>query len=251
LGEGEIDVVQVPIDAELSEKIWTPLQVRQRPWALFDVAPIQLLRMEAPGPEQPIVHPGGIHLGPVDVADLPRIVRITPSTIGRSGRIRLDATYTGAPDIVSVGGTRIIPPDIAAMEDGGPVAVMLPPGVIEGTYDVTLTGVSNVPSDPQTLIVVAATQPSVDAPDQLRHSRANDLVLTGRALGTGAVNVIFWPDAGISAPSDVFTVAGNAAGNTITIPAANLTPLRNTVYRLSLQHSAHGFTAYVLMEIMP
>lgn len=251
MGEGQIHVVQVPVDAELTEKIWTPLQVRLRPWALFDVAPIQLLRTEGPGPKQPIVHPGGVRLGPIDVAAPPRIARITPTTIGRGGRIRLDATYTGTPSIVSVGGTRIVPPDIAAMEDGGPVLVTLPAGVVEDAYDVRLIGAGSVPSNPETLTVVEVTLPSVDAPDALRHSRTNNLVLTGRALGAGAVNVVFWPESGISAPPDVITLAGNAAANVITIPAANLAPLRNTVYRLSLQHSAHGFTPYVSLEIIP
>lgn len=251
LGEGEIHVVQVPVDADLNEKIWTPLQVRQRPWALFDVAPIQLLRAEAPGPAQPIVHPGGIRLGPVDVADRPRISRVTPATIGRSGRVRLDATYTGAPSVVSVDATRIIPPNIVAMEDGGPVIVTLPAGLAEDTYDIRLTGAGNVASDPETLTVVEATRPSLDAPGVLRHSRATNLVLTGRALGAGAANVVFWPDSGISAPTDVITVTAAAAATSVTIGAADLVPLRTTVYRLSVQHAPHGFTPYVLLEIVP
>ena len=72
----------------------------------------------------------------------------------------------------------------------------------------------------------------------------------GDTLGAGAVDVIFWPDSGISTP-DVITVTGNAAVNSITIPAANLIPLRHTTYRLSLQYSTHGFTPYVLLEITP
>jgi Pvc16 N-terminal domain len=251
LGEGRIHVVQVPVDAELSEKIWTPLQVRQRPWVLFDVSPVQLLRTEAAGPEQPVVRPGGIRLRPIDVADPPRIMRISPVSVGLGGRIRIDATYTGTPGRVSVGQTRIVPPDIAAMEDGGAVLATLPVGVTENTYDVRLTGSSNVPSDAVTLTVFEATRPSVDAPDALHHSHVNNLVLTGRALGAGNVNVFFWPDSGISTPGDVVTIMGNAAANSITIPAANLTPLRNTTYRISLQHSTHGFTPYVLLEITP
>ena len=73
----------------------------------------------------------------------------------------------------------------------------------------------------------------------------------GRALGAGAVNVVFWPDAGVNAPTDVVTIAGNAAATSVTIPAANLAPLRNQVYRISLQVSPHVFTAYVLLDFTP
>jgi hypothetical protein len=249
LGEGRIHVVQVPIDADLNEKIWGAFQVRHRPWALFDVGPIQILRTDAPGAVQPLVRPGGIRLGPVDVADLPRITRISPEAIGVGGRVRLDASYMGAPTLVTVGQTRIVPPDIAAMEDGGPVLVTLPAAVAEGAYDVTLRGTGNVPSDAATLTVLEATRVSLDAPEVLRHSRANNLVLTGHNLGAGAVDVMFWPDTGVSTPNDVVTIPGTAAGTDITIPAASLAPLRNTTYRISFQFSTHGFTPYVVLEI--
>jgi len=251
MGEGRLQVSQVPVDAELSEKIWVPLNVRQRPWVLLDVGPIQLLRTEEPGPEQPIVHPGGLRLAPLEVIDRPRIQRITPSPAGQGGRIRIDATYTGAPARVAVGDTRIIPPDIAEMEPGGPVLATLPGGILESSYDVTLTAANNVSSDRASLTVVAAARPSVDAPAVLRHSRAANLVLEGRALGAGPVEVVFWPDSGVSAPSDVVTVPGSAAATSITILAADLAPLRDTLYRISLRYSPHGFTPYVLLEMTP
>ena len=249
LGEGRIHVVQVPIDADLNEKIWGGFQLHHRPWVLFDVGPIQILRTDAPGAVQPLVHPGGIRLGPVDAADRPRITRVSPEAIGVGGRVRLDASYTGAPTRVTVGQTQIVPPSIAAMEDGGPVLVTLPGAVTEGAYDLTLRGTGNVPSDAVTVTVLEATRVSLDAPETLRHSRANDLVLTGRNLGAGAVDVMFWPDTGVSVPTDVVTISGTAAGTSITIPAASLAPLRNTTYRISFQFSTHGFTPYVLLEI--
>jgi hypothetical protein len=251
MGEGRLHVAQVPTDADLTEKIWTPLQVRQRPWALFDVNPIQLLRTEAPGPEQPVVHPGGIRLAPVEVATRPHIERVAPSVVGRGGRIRLDASYIGPPARVTAGDARIIPPDIAAMAPDGPVLVTLPPTLVEGTYDLTLTAAGLAPSDPVTVRIVEATRPSIDAPANLRHSRGVNLVLEGRALGTGAATVFFWPDAGIASPADVVTAAGNAADTTLTIPTANLVDLRNEAYRISLRHTAHGFTPYVVLEIAP
>ena len=251
LGEGRLNVCQTPLDAELSEKIWVPFQVRHRPWALFDVKPVQLLRTEALGPEQPIVHPGGIRFGAVEVIQPPRIQRITPSPVGQGGRVRIDATYPGAPARVVVGETRLVPPAIAAMTAAGPVLATLPVAVTAGAYDVTLTGDGNVSSNAVTLAVIDAARPSLDAPTVLRHMASGDLVLEGRALGAGAVNVTFWPDAGISAPDDVVTVTGTAAGTSIVITSAQLAQLRNTLYRISLQYSAHGFTPYVLLEITP
>src|SRR2546430_123470 len=135
------------------------------------------------------------------------------------------------------------------MEPGGPVLVQLPAGLVEDAYDVTLWGSTATPSAPQTLVIVDPARPSLDAPDILRHSRGSDLVLTGRALGVGAANVVFWPDDGVSAPTDVVTVAGNAAGAVVTLPAANLAALWSRLYRLSVQYSPHGFTPHVLLEI--
>jgi hypothetical protein len=251
MGEGRLHVVQVPVDAELNQKVWMPLQVRQRPWVLLDVGPVQLLRIDPAGAPQPLVHPGGLRLAPIDVLERPRIQRITPAGVGRGGRVRVDGTYTGAPSRVSVGTTALVPPAIAALEDGGPVAAALPAAIAEGAYDVTLTGAGGAASDPVTLVVFDPTLPSIDAPDFLRHSRVNPLALTGRALGAGAVDLVFWPDAGVSAPSDVVTIAGNAAGNTVTVPAASLAPLANVPYRVSLHFSPHGFTPYVVLEMTP
>jgi hypothetical protein len=200
---------------------------------------------------QPVVRPGGVRLSPVEAVEPPRIARISPAVAGRGGRIRIDATYLGAPARVTIGGTQIVPSNVSAMEPEGPVLVQLPAGLVEGTYDTTLTGAIAPHSDPTTLTIVEATRPSIDAPTLVRHSRANPLVLDGRALGVGVVNIIFWPDAGIAAPSDVVTVAGNAATTSITVPAAALAPLRNTLYRISLQAAPHVFTPYVVLEMTP
>ncbi|HYP06542.1 MAG TPA: Pvc16 family protein [Bryobacteraceae bacterium] len=251
MGEGRLHVTHVPADAEMNEKIWGAMQVRHRPWALFDVGPVQLLRTDPAGPAQPIVHPGGLRMAAIDVLDRARVQRITPSPAGEGGRVRLDAAYFGAPLRVSVGTTRIEPPNMTPLEPGGPVIATLPAAISEDSYDVTITGANNVPSEATSLTVIAASLPSVDAPDTLRHSRVNNLVLEGRQLGAGAVDVVFWPDSGVSGPADVVTISGNAAGTSITIPAGSLAPLRTTTYRISLRHSPHSFTPYVVLEITP
>jgi hypothetical protein len=250
-GEGKIDVVQVTVDHELCEKVWVPMQARPRPWAVFDVAPIQLLRSDDSVAVQPVVHPGGVRLADIDVADQPRIVRLVPSRVGVGGRLRVDGSYTGAPTRVTIGDVRHEPPDIAPMAPGGPVLVTLKNQVVEGEYIVTLRGAGEVMSEPEVVTVVSPALPSVDAPDVLQQSRAAALVLEGRSLGAGAVDVYFWPDSGISAPSDVVEVAGTAAATTVTLQPAALAALAPQVYRVSVHRPPHTFTPYVVLEIVP
>jgi hypothetical protein len=250
-GDGALDVVQVPVDHELCEKVWVPLQARLRPWAVFDVAPIQLLRAGGNLGIQPVVWPGGVRLNDIDVHDAPRITNITPAVVGVGGRLRIDGSYTGAPTRVTIGGEPHEPPDIAAMSAGGPVLVTLTNQVAEGQYTVTLRGFGAVMSDAEVVTVVGATIPSIDAPDTLVHSAAAPLVLEGRALGAGAVDVFFWPDSGIGAPSEVVTVSGTAAGTTVTMMPAALAVLPPRLYRISVHLPPQTFTSYVLLELVP
>lgn len=250
MGEGRLDAVQVTVDMEMAEKVWTHLQVRPRPWIVLDIGPIQILRTEAPGAAPPIVHPGGIRFAQVDVVTPPAIARLSPAAVAPGGRVRIDAVYSGAPARVTVGDVRIVPPDLSTPEPAGPVLFTLPNGVTPSAYDVSLTTATSAPSQPQTLVVQSPTLTSLDAPAVLRHSRASNLVLSGHALGAGNVTLTFWPEAGISNPGDVVTVAATAAGNSLTASAAALAGLRNTVYRISLQYAAHAFTPYVLLEIV-
>lgn len=250
-GEGTMDVVQITVDHEMCEKVWVPLQARLRPWAVFDVGPIQLLRRENDVAFQPVVRPGGVNLAGVDVVGQARIERIVPSTIGVGGRVRIDGSYTGTPTRVTIGDVRLEPPDIAPMAPDGPVLVTLTNAVGEGEYTVTLRGTGAAVSEPEVIAVVETTIPSVDAPDVLRHSRASALVLEGRALGVGATEVFFWPDTGINSPSDVIIVTGAAAVTTVTIAPAALAALPPRVYRVSLHRPPHTFTAYVVLEIGP
>ena len=43
LGVGELSVTQVPMVLDQIDKIWTSLDVQLQPWALFEVAPVQLV----------------------------------------------------------------------------------------------------------------------------------------------------------------------------------------------------------------
>jgi hypothetical protein len=257
-GEGPLGVVHMPTGAELMEKVLSPLQIRHRPWALLDVAPIQLASLHAVSAEQPIVRPGGIHLGEIEATAPPAIRRIVPARIGPGGRIRIEADSVGAPSAVRIGDVTFSPADFTVPVAGGPILLTLPTAganaIAPGRYTVTLrTG--NLISDPAGLTVLPSAIPSVEAPADLTHPLTDDLVLTGRALAATQA-VVFWPDEGVTSPADVVTLSGagvTAAAASVTVSAARLQTagLRPTGYRISARVSDHVFTPYVLMEFVP
>lgn len=252
LGDGWIGVVHVPTAADLMEKIYTPLQMRHRSWALFEVGPIQLQSLAQIGPEQPIVHPGGVHLGELDTAARPEIRRITPSIAAEGSRVRLDATYIGPIDGVRVGDTVIAPAALTVPTPGGPILFTLPAAVVPGFYDMTLHAADSI-SAAVSLEVRDATTPSLDAPAAPTQSIGANLVLTGRALDT-TTEVLIWPADGVAAPDDIITlaVAGPLPGQ-LTIPAATLAAagIRQIEYRLTARVSPRLFTPFVLLEFTP
>lgn len=254
-GEGRISVVQLTVEPELVEKLYTPLGVRLRPWAVFEVAPVQLIRADAPGEPLPVVRPGGLELAPIEVLAPPRIERMTPSSIGVGGRIRIDAAYSGDPARVTVGTERIEPPEIAALEPGGPVRANLPPALTPAAYDLTLTAANNISSRPAGLTVIGVNLPSIFAPDTAEHSAAGDLVLDGASLGANGdpLAVFFWPDSGIGAPGEVVEAVGavESGGAALRVTAAELAGLRPTVHRISVRTAPHLYTSYVLLGITP
>lgn len=254
LGEGWLGVTQMTMEPDLVEKIYTPLQLRLRPWVMFEVAPVQLVRTDE-GMPVPVVRPGGLALAPIEVVTPPRIERITPSSVGFGGRIRIDAAYTGNPARVTIGAERIEPPEIAALEPGGPVRANLPPAVTAQAYDLTLAAANNISSQPAGLTVLDINLPSIFAPGVAEHSAAGDLVLDGASLGANGdpLAAFFWPDSGISAPGEVVELAGavEGGGTALRITAAELAGLRPTLYRISVRMAAHLYTSYVLLEITP
>ena len=252
LGNGAVSVVHVPTAADLMEKIYTPLQMRHRAWALFEVGPIQLQSLEQIGAEQRIVHPGGVRLRELDTAARPLIRQITPGIAAVGSRMRMDAAYTGPIDGVRVGDTIIAPGALTIPTPDGPILFILPPAVTPGFYDVTLQAAGSI-SAPVSLEVRDAATPSLDAPAALTHSTAVDLTLTGRALGT-TTEILIWPAEGVAAPNDIITFAvAGALANQVTVPAAALgaAGIRQIDYRVTARVSPHRFTPFVLSEFTP
>jgi hypothetical protein len=249
VGEGAIGITLVPTAADLMEKIYTPLQMPHRPWALFEVGPIQLVSRLQLGPEPALVHPGGIRLGELAVGVVPEIESILPSPAGAGGRIRIDARYAGAAQAVRIGAAEI-PAATFLAEQSGPIILTLPPAVDAGEYDVSLR-VAGTWSRPVTLAIRDAAVASADAPAQFTHSVGADLAIEGRALA--ATTAVFaWPNAGVTSPADVTTLApGAVAATQVTVPAAALAGLAGRDMRLALRVSPQRFTPFIRLRFTP
>jgi hypothetical protein len=257
-GEGPLAVVHVPTAADLMEKVLSPMQIRHRPWVLVEVGPIQLASLHPMAGEQEVVHPGGIRLGPVASAPRPAIGRMAPARVGAGGRIRIDASYAGSVAAVRVGDVTFPAGALTIPQPQGPILLTLPAAgadaVAVGTHAVTFRA-GDLISGPESVTVLAATVPSVDAPAALTHSPAASLVLGGRSLAAVQA-VVLWPDEGVASPADVVSLSGAgvvAAAGSVTVSAARLQAanLRPALYRISVRVSDHGFTPYVLMEFVP
>ncbi|MCU0309309.1 MAG: DUF4255 domain-containing protein [Thermoleophilia bacterium] len=256
LGEGRLSVVHQTTTAELLEKVFTPLQLTLRPWALFEVAPIQLLHQDPPLPAVPLVHPGGIHLSGVEVTAPPVLTRVTPDPATLGGTIRLDVEGIGAPGHVTLGGVRIPAANLTIPTPGGPIFVDLslaPANTVPaGTHDLTVS-TGTVASEPVSLTLRLPPVPRLDAPVPGFHSiGGGPLVLTGQSLIT-TLDLVAWPDEGLAAPTDVISLATIAAANQITVtqPVLGAANLRFTTYRLAARVGPHSFTPWVLLELRP
>jgi Pvc16 N-terminal domain len=242
LGDGDLNVVQVPMMLDQIDKIWTSLDPQLQPWALFDVAPVQL-RSPLPdtGPA-PAVLPGGIRLD-VRAGTRPLITRITPDAVRPLGRVRIDALMQGDPDAVLTGGVEV---PVAA---GPPILLALDHGGLEdlgpGSYRLAIRARGLV-SRHASLRIADPGMPVIDAPPG-PHSAAADLVLAGANLA-GATRALLWPDAGVNAPSDVHELPLGAVGATSVTVLAPATAEPGT-YRLVVRIGARVYTPYVVLEL--
>jgi hypothetical protein len=228
--------------------VFTPLGVPHRPWALFQVAPVQLPMRRPDLGEAAVVRPGGINLPMPEVQTPPVLDRVTPGRVGAGGRVRIDVRSSAAVASVAVGGTLVAAAALTPLAPNGPYTLTLPAAVGVGTYDVRVRA-GNLWSEPVTLVVAAATLPGLDAPTVASHPVTAALTLTGRAVGTAA-ELFAWPDGGVSHPGEVYALPVTAAAGSVTVTAADLTAanVRPGLYRVSARHSPHGFTPYVLLE---
>ncbi len=257
-GAGRMDVVFVPTAADLMEKIYTPLQMRHRPWALFEVGPIQLSRLVEPRAGPDVVHPGGVRLDDVIPIAPPRILRAVPNRIRAGGRIMLETAEAGNTQTLRIGTVEFTIADtplgadqIARPDALGRVWAVYPAAAPANDVDAVLRG-GRIGSDPEPITVDAADVPGIDAPTTPLPLGAN-LTLIGGNLAA-CERVFLWPDVGIRDPGEVLDLAPtNVTAAAVTINAAALTGagLRAIPHRVSLRMTNGLFTPHVVLEVQP
>ena len=258
LGEGRLAVVQVPITLDQIDKIWTSIDAELQPWALFQVAPVELVSQLADAGPPPVVRPGGIGLDPPASGRRPVIDRVAPEVVRAGGRVRIDATLDGEIDGVGVGvgvgGTVVASGDarLTVAADGAPAHLALTgdlQSLAPGPQGLTVRS-GGLVSPRATLRIAAEGTPAVDAPP-LTHDPATDLVLSGAALDD-AQEAVLWPEAGIGGPADIHNLAvSSVSATSVTIVAAELggLPADRGPWRLTLRIGDHVFTSYVVLEL--
>lgn len=244
LGEGGLAVVQVPIALDQIDKIWTSLDAQLQPWALFEVAPVQLVSQLEDGSPPPVVRPGGIGLD-VRAGTRPLLLRVTPEAVREGGRVRIDSDQHSQT-------VRVGPVEVPG--DGSPLLLALDHGGLEslgpGAYPVSVRA-GGLASRRATLRIADAGDPAVDAPAV--HDPSGQLVLSGANL-TGAQEAVLWPDAGVAAPTDVHTLQlSGVTASSARITAARLgtLPAGRGPWRLTVRTGDHLYTPYVLLELAP
>ncbi|MFN0245396.1 MAG: Pvc16 family protein [Kofleriaceae bacterium] len=259
-GEGEVTVTHVPTAADLMEKVFTPLQLRHRPFAIFEVAPVQILPLAVPTADAPPVRPGGIHLD-VTAAPPPSIVRITPDRQVPGGVVRVElALGGGSLGAFAIGGAaasssplagttswRVTLPSSVAGE-AAPIAAQLAP-VPSGRW-----------TDRHVIGVLPASAATVDTPLTATVSITGSLSLTARGV-LGATEAWVWPDAGVPGESDVRRLVIVTTASSVQILGTELDAklsgspsqrsLMNLLLRLAIRLPSGSFTPYVLIEVTP
>jgi hypothetical protein len=253
-GEGKLGVTLVPTTPELLEKIFSPLQLKHRPFLLYEVGPVQLKSLKETIGPRPVVAPDGLALGGPEAKARPSIGRVVPMAQAVGGRVRIDGSFEQAPSRVWIGPAKIEGADITVVDAKRSVVVLLPAlglnAVPPGVHKLSVAA-GNLISEPASLLVLPMGEAALEAPAALTHSKAAPLVLAGRGLA-GALDVVAWPDDGIRDPSDVKTLPIDLKTDVeVHVGAASLKDLGERMYRLAARVGPHVYTPYVVLEVTP
>ncbi len=259
LGEGKLNTSLVPMTPDLMEKLFSPLQIKHRPFLLYEVWPVQIKSALPPTSLGAVVSPLGINLSGPTARSRPVISRIVPARPAEDAFIRIDGPFGAAADTVAVGTNlftvlsgAVVPVDPAEPDRG--VRLQLPIGTIApGTHKVTVSS-GQLTSEAYEIQVQSTGAWMLDGPPAFSHSQGSGaLTLTGQGL-SNVVEVYFWPDRGIFDPSDVkpFTAAS------VTATSLDVTPtgLASGVYRVAARLDMGvgipvQFTPFIVLEIEP
>lgn len=258
-GDGPLHVIQQVVSLDQVDKLWSPFQLKLTPWALYEVAPVQLVSPLPTRIGPPAVAPGGVNVGAA-VGASPTLRRVSPERTRQGGRIRMEAAGLAALEAITVGGIEVLPTSNAVddhLASEAAILLTLDHDGLEllgpGRYPCTLR-VGGTWSAPTWVTIDGATAPIVDAPVPLKHARTSDLTLTGANLSRAEVAVL-WPDAGVRVPTDVHEVplAGVTATSVELRAAGGLSavPVGPGPLRLSLRLAGGTYTPWVLVELTP
>lgn len=253
LGEGVFDIVQVPIQTDLVDKIWSSIDGSLQPWCLFEVGPVQLVSAQPDLPASSVVAPGGIGLQ-VRAGSRPLITRLTPATTHPLGRIRIDAISPAEMESLRVDNVTVAAndPSLDAEPDGSRSLLRLDaiasPALRPGTHSVQLNA-QGFSSPTSTFQITDSSAPALSAPATFVHDGTAPLTLNGANLAA-AEGCVVWPDQGVPASGQVFNLALSAAtADSVTIAPAELSTLTadDRTWRLALQFPGSRFSDYVLL----
>lgn len=254
-GEGRLHVGLIPMTPDLMEKVFTPLQAAHRPFALFELWPIQLRTTLPTGDPTAVVRPGGVTLAGPTPTSRPQIERIYPRRVATSRFLRIDGAFGKPVDAVVIGTRVLSGAALGAVPGVGldrSVRVAINPALFNpGTHAVHVITPGNLASNDEQILIEPPTAPSLDAPGVAAYSQAGPpLVLTGAVLAQ-ATRVFAWPDAGVAHPSDVHVFPAVGAAGSVTTTFVNLPEGR---YRVTAELSPGAgipvqFTPYVLLEV--
>ncbi|RKG57572.1 DUF4255 domain-containing protein [Corallococcus sp. AB011P] len=253
-GRGRISLALVPLTPDLVEKLFSPLQIKHRPFLLYEVGPVQLVSKLAATPVSPVVAPGGMVLTGPSISTPPRIGRLVPSSLAEGGYLRIDGAFPTSIDAVWIGARKFVAGGFDVIEPGRAIGLKLPTAgpnaVPSGVHRISVMS-GKVGSEPADLRIVPAGTWSVDGPKVLSVAKGATFKLEGQGLAP-ATQVYLWPDSGIFAPTDVHRIGGLTVTPTsveFTVPS-----LTSGDYRFSVELTLGAsvplqFTPFVTVEI--
>lgn len=256
-GDGRLTISIVPVAADLMEKIFTPLQMRHRPWSLLEIGPVQLERLNPRLPAPDIVVPGGVRLSGPQPVSRPAIIGLNPAPLGVGRRLGIvsaeaaDATELRiGQEVFSFADSPAGPGEIARPDALGRIFVTYPAAGATGAMDVVLLGARG--GSERRPLTVSPAGPALDAPTEGLVPGAN-LVLTGGDLAA-TDQVFLWPARGILSPAEVIALVPTSvsAGQvTVARAALDLAGLRAIRYLAALRIGPNRFTPAITIEVAP
>ena len=234
-----------------------PLQMRLRPWALVELGPVQLERLNPPLPAPDIVAPGGVRLvGPRPITR-PAILSALPNPLGAGRRLRIETAEAANATELRIGTSSLAiadpplgPDQIARPDASGHIFATCPPGADPGALDIVLIAPEG--GSERHSLTITTGRPALDAPLTPLAPGA-DLVLTGSDLA-GAAQVFLWPARGILSPLEVIELAPTAvtAAQVVVARAAlDGAGLRAIPMLAALRMGPNRFTPAVPVEVAP